>query len=228
MRISAPVFLVAVALVLGAWACKRDQPAEAPAAAEGPAAAGVEDEATAEEQTGETPSVGEAPAGDGRTIQTMAVPEDWITVSAKTPKGATVSLGVPNDWVEGRPPNESTHLVRVAPAGTPAAGTQVTIVTREFAEGRAELAEFTRGRLEGFASIKSAGPIRVGAIDAFEFAAAWSTPIGNRETVQLLVATGKEAIGVTCSTAPGQLDSLSGLCDEVFATLSIKGAEALK
>ena len=227
MKMSTPVFLVAAALVLCASACKRDQPAEPSAAAEEPAAASIEDEAIAEEQTGETP-VEEAAIGDGRTLQTMAVPEDWITVSAKTPKGATVSLGVPNDWVEGRPPNESTHLVRVAPAGTPAAGTQVTIVTREFAEGRAELAEFTRGRLEGFASIKSAGPIRVGAIDAFEFAAAWSTPIGNRETVQLLVATGKEAIGVTCSTAPGQLDSLSGLCDELFATLSIKGAEALK
>lgn len=227
MKMSTPVFLVAAALVLCASACKRDQPAEPSAAAEEPAAASIEDEAIAEEQTGETP-VEEAAIGDGRTLQTMAVPEDWITVSAKTPKGATVSLGVPNDWVEGRPPNESTHLVRVAPAGTPAAGTQVTIVTREFAEGRTELADFTRGRLEGFASIRSEGPIRVGAIDAFEFAAAWSTPIGSRETVQLLVATGKEAIGVTCSTAPGQLDSLSGLCDELFATLSIKGAEALK
>jgi hypothetical protein len=204
MRISVLVVFVAAALALAASACKREQ-----------ATSGIDVEA------------GENEAPDGRLLQAMPVPEDWVAVSVQTPNGATVSLGVPGDWLEARLPNESTLAVRAAPSG-PAAGTKATIVATAFEGDRAALAEYMRTRLKSFAAIKNEESTRVGTIDTHELAASWTTPVGNRETVQLLIATGKEAIAITCEIAPGQFDNLSGLCEEIFATLSMKGAKSLR
>lgn len=208
MRMSTPIVLVATALLLVASACKRNQPSEPPTSTE---------EADTEA----------SPDDDARIIQAMPVPEDGVSVSGTTPKGVTVSLGVPGDWLEAKPPNESTLAVRVAPSG-PTAGIKATIVSTDFDGGRTALANYTRTRLESFAAIKSEGATRVGAINGYEFAASWSTAVGNRATVQLLIATGEEAIGISCEMAPDQLDNFSGLCDEIFATLSIEGAKSLK
>lgn len=218
MRISVFAVLSVTALVFAASACKREVANDPPASEQAPA--GSDDGAGGSEGSGEQPA-------EGRLLLSMPVPEDWVSVSVQTPNGATVSLGVPGDWLEAKPPNESTLAVRMAPSG-PASGTKATIVATPFEGDRAALAEYTRTRLKSFASIKSEGATRVGTIDSHEIAASWTTAVGSRETVQLLVATGKEAIGVTCEIAPGQLDSLSGLCDEIFATLTMKGAKSLK
>ena len=55
----------------------------------------------------------------------------------------------------------------------------------------------------------------------------WSAgrgPSGDRDTIQLLLATGDEAIAVTCELLPNQLETLRGLCNEIFATVTIEGA----
>lgn len=232
--------LMAAFLTLLASACKRNQPNEPAAAAEGEAAAEQERSAVMEDQTATVAGDSQAVGGDdqtatgsertvsGRSIDALPLPAGWVKVSAETPKGVTVSFGVPSEWVEVPPPNESTLLVRGAPYKIAAGGTKATLVAVEFVGGRTELADYTRQRLIGLATILSEGPLRVGTMDGHEFVVRWSGPSGDRNTVQLLLATGNEAIAVTCELLPDKLETLGGLCDEIFATVSIEGATPKK
>jgi len=188
------------------------------------AVAGDSKAAGADDQT----ATGNERTASGRSIDALPLPADWVKVSAQTPKGVTVSFGVPSEWVEVPPPNESTLFVRGAPYKIAAGGTKATLVAVEFAGGRTELADYTRQRLSGLAPIQSEGPLQVGTMNGYEFVARWSGPSGDRNTVQLLLATGDEAIAVTCELLPEQFETLRGLCDEIFATVAIEGATPKK
>ncbi|KPK12971.1 MAG: hypothetical protein AMJ62_15580 [Myxococcales bacterium SG8_38] len=224
--------LALATMIVSASACKRDEPAEPASVGESQGAAGPEEQAANENEatapsTGDEPAAADQlPAAAERSIKALQVPGDWVEVKVQTPKGVNVSMGVPGDWVELRPPNEATLAVRMAPADAPAAGTKATVVATKFEGGRAQLAAYTRERLSGFAAIKGEGPLRVGTTHGYELVASWTTPVGAKDTVQLIVATGKEAIGVSCELPPGKLDTLMGLCDEIFATVTIEGATA--
>lgn len=240
MKRSTPTILMAVLLMLFASACKRNQTDEPAAAAEGQAATAQEQAAVGDDQTAAIAADSKAAGADdqaatgsertasGRSIDALPLPADWVKVSAQSPKGVTVSFGVPSDWVEIPPPNESTLFVRGAPKKIAAEGTTVTLVAVEFAGGRTELADYTRQRLAGLAVVDSEGPLRVGTMYGYEFVVRWSGPSGDRNTVQLLLATGDEAIAVTCVLLPEQFETVRGLCDEIFATVSIEGATPKK
>jgi len=154
-----------------------------------------------------------------------AARDGWVTVSATTPKGATVSFDVPADWVEARPPNKDTLLVRFAPADSPVAGTKATLVAPEFDGGLAKLVDQTKTRLASFAEIESEGPMKVGSLRGYELVASWQSPMGSRDTAQFLLATRDEALAVTCEVAPGQMEELSSLCRELFMTIALRGAK---
>lgn len=240
MKRSTPAILMAVLLTLLASACKRDQTNESAAPAEGEAPIAQEQAAVADDQTaavaGDSKAAGDddqtATGGErttsGRSIDALPLPADWVKVSAQTPKGVTVSFGVPSEWVEVPPPNESTLFVRGAPYKIAAGGTKATLVAVEFAGGRTELADYTRQRLSLLAPVRSEGPLQVGTMNGYEFVVHWSGPSGDKDTVQLLLATGDEAIAVTCELLPDQLETLRGLCDEIFATVAIEGATPKK
>lgn len=243
MRITTLNLLVATSLAFLPSACKRSEPEEPAAAGQDKAPPIAHEADQSDREAGDTaqepaqpsePQAEESGAGETepsnppRIISPIVPGKDWVKVSARTPKGATVSLSVPDQWVALRPPNEATLLVRGAPIDTPGAGTKATIVAKDFEGGLTKLIEETKGRLVTFAAIKHEGRLRAGAVDGYELVASWSTPVGTKDTVQLLVATGKEAIGVTCEVPPGELDALRGLCDEIFGTLSIEGATPKK
>jgi hypothetical protein len=219
---------MATLLTLLASACKRNQTNEPAAAAEGEAAAPQEQAAVVEEHTAagadDQTATGSERTASGRSIDALPVPADWLKVSAQTPKRVKVSFAVPSEWVHVPPPNESTLLVRGAPYKIAAGGTKVTLVAVEFVGGRTELADYTRQRLSGLAVARSEGPLRVGTMNGYEFVVHWSGPSGDKDTVQLLLATGDEAIAVTCELHSEQFETLRGLCDEIFATVSVEGA----
>jgi len=240
MMRSTSTILMAALLTLLASACKRNQTNETAAVEERQAAAVGEQAAVAEEQTPTVPADSEADGANdqaetesgttnsSRSIAAIPLPADWIKVSAKTPKGVAVSFGVPSGWVELPPPNESTLLVRGAPYKIAAGGTKVALVAVEFEGGRTDLADYTRQRLAGMAAVRSEGRLQVGEMPGHEFVVRWSGPSGDTDTIQLLLATGDEAITVTCYLLPDQLETLRGLCDEIFATASVEGASPKK
>ena len=225
--------LIAILLLALPAACKRDQAPEA-SAAEAPAA-----ESEAEAAPAPTPADTEAPAEaeaepeaasdspkSGMEVEPgLPVPDGWTRVSAETPKGRVVSFGVPEGWVEVKPPNEDTLLVWGAPIGQPGGieGTKATLVAVDFEGNLEALLKDTRLKLASFAEILGDGPFRIGKIEAHKISARWSTPVGESDTIQVLVATGDEAVGLTCQLMPGKIETLSPLCDEIFATLTVAG-----
>lgn len=216
-RILSLPMLFAALMSLLTPACKKASDEEASAVTE-PAAAEPADANGAGSPMGADGPDDAAPADPAHTIGSLPLPEDWNAVSAQTPKGATVMMGAPSAWIEVKPPNESTHLVMGAPAGEPEAGMKITVVATAFDGNLEAFVDSTKTRLQSFAQISSEGPIRVGDTDAYEFVASWQTPVGNKDTVQLLITTGQEGIGLTCEVPPGELDQWRGRCDEIFAT----------
>lgn len=198
--------------------CKKSPPEEPAAPAE--AAATEADEPSAEPAAVEAAA---APDPDARVLEGISLPVGWTEVKAKSPRGVGISMGVPGGWVELKPPNASTLLVRGARYERETdGGLKATAVAVDFEGDTAALAEQTRTRLVPFATIEREGPVRVGSIDGHEFVARWSTAVGEKETKQMIVATGKEAIGINCEMPPGKLAELEGLCDEIFATVRLE------
>jgi hypothetical protein len=216
--------LTSILLLALTGACKREQaPEAAPAeAAEEPTQ--EEPRAAADDEPEAANPADSAPAAQAEPG--LPVPSGWTRVSAETPKGNVVSFGVPEGWVEMKPPNEDTLILWGAPVGQPGGteGSKASLVAVDFEGNLAELADHTRLRLASFAEILSEGPYRIRKIKAHKTAARWSTPVGESDTIQVLVATGDEAIGVTCQLMPGKIEALSPMCDEIFATLSISGS----
>ena len=235
MRTNIRAIIVVSLVFLFATACKRSQPAdepatEAPAPEQSTTDSAAEAEQPAAEPEAEAPEAEAEPAvelpPDGaRTISVIPIGDSMREVSGKTPGGATVKFGVPRDWLEMKTPNESTLLVYMAGQESPVFGTKATLVATEFKGTTAELVEENRVRLKSFAEVKREGPTRIGRLQTYELAASWTTPMGSRDTVQLMMATGKEAIGVTCEMGSGGIETLSALCDEIFATITLKGAK---
>lgn len=229
MRTTIPAIAIVSLVFFFATACKRGQPADEPAA-EAPAAEGAGEEradspSNEAEAEADSPKPDMPPVEGEREITLIPIGEGMLEVSGTTPKGATVKFGVPNDWIEMKPPNDSTLLVYMAGPDNPVFGTKATLVATEFKGTTAELVEENRARLKSFAQIKREGPTRVGRLRTYELSASWKTAMGSRDTVQLLMATGKEAIGITCEMGEGGIETLSALCDEIFATVTMKGAK---
>ncbi len=225
--------LTSILLLTLTGGCKREQaPEAAPAEADvaeteataEPAQEEPESEVAAEEEPEAANPADSAPAAEAEPG--LPVPSGWTRVSAETPKGKVVSFGIPDGWVEIEPPNEDTLILWGAPVGQPGGteGTKASLVAVDFEGNLEELADDTRLRLASFAEILSEGPFRIRKMKAHKTAARWSTPVGQSDTIQVLVATGDEAIGLTCQLMPGKIETLSPLCDEIFATLSISGS----
>ena len=209
--------------------CERDKPSDAAQGDTTKKAA----EQPSEVDTAEAPvpaadeassSVGEEGAtGDAQTKD--AVPAGWVAVSCETPKGHLLSFAVPGAWIAVAPPTQDTLAVRAAPPNGPAAGLQVTVVAVEFVGGREELVAHVKQRLSSFATVESEEESRIGQIDGYKLTAKWPTPGGTKDTVQLGVAMGQEALGVTCKFPVGKLGSLIALCDRILATVSVNDSE---
>lgn len=218
------VVFAAAFIVLVASACKKNQ-AEEKAPAEAQAPVGADVQAAAEP---EAPAADAKPETGSSTDGAKAAPSEWVEVSATTPKGVKVSFRVPGYWVEVPPPNDSTLLVRGARYEDEAGGTIASLVAVEFEGDRDDLVKHTKERLAGLASLLGERPLPIGDIDGYELTAKWNESGGGKETIQLLVATGQEAIGVSCKLLPGTLETLSGLCSEIFASVSVEGLEPAK
>lgn len=189
-------------------------------------------EVAPEETAKEAPPSGEAEAvtpelsaerpSEARAMEPLALPVGWVEVEVTSPKGVEITMGVPAEWVVVEPPNPSTLAVRGARYERKTdGGTQVSVVAVDFDGDIAALADQTRLRTAGLATIEREGPVRFGTRDAYEVVARWATAMGEKETKQLMTVVGEEAIGINCQLLPGKLAELEGLCDEIFATVKL-------
>lgn len=154
-----------------------------------------------------------------KVINSTPLPVGWVEVSAQTPNGATVSLGVPGDWDDVS--TEDTLIVRRAPTATDEFFTNVNVVVEPFEGTLVDYVDANKSVIaqRADANLKAESPVQLGSRGAYELVSDWSGP--PRHALQLMELVGEEAIVVTCSMAEGHLESTRELCYQVFGTLSI-------
>lgn len=190
-------------------------------------AASLEIDPTVSEADGTAPPVEESPADNmgkiTEDVKTIALPEGWHWVSGTSPKGAVVSIGVPDGWIELPKKDESTLFDWGAPAGQPLAGASISGVVLPFTGELENLIEYNRTRLLTFATLHEDGVIQVGDSEAYEVAASWNRRGLIKDSVQLIMATGDEGIGFLCLKSPEMKhDDLRAFCEKIFATHKIE------
>lgn len=224
MRRTTPASAIAILGLLASSGCER-QTTEEPAAPDDTDAIPAPPASTAE-----APGASGAP-GNADTVEVITtdlkaipLPEGWRKMSGKTPKGTEVSIGIPSGWVEVPSRSPVTLFTWTAPEGDPAAGTKISAVALPFAGELDRLVEYNRERLDAFATLHADGVIKVGESTAYEVAASWTSETRENDSVQLLIATGKEGIGFLCvGGATMDHDELRPLCDKMFSTHEILG-----
>ncbi|MEM7135688.1 MAG: hypothetical protein AAF500_03865 [Myxococcota bacterium] len=154
------------------------------------------------------------------------LPEGRQRATGKTPAGASVSFGVPEQWTEAPLPNKAAVFEWRAPEKDRDAGARLTVVSQPFNGTLEDLTTFNKGRFESFAAIKEEGDIRMGNGDAHEFVANWQNKEGVQDAVLVLIATGQEGIAITCTAPRARVEDLRGQCGAIFETYAFTSAPA--
>ena len=153
-----------------------------------------------------------------KTIEPIATPAGWVEVSKQTPKGATVSLAVPEGWENV--PAERPLIARRATTSTNGFYAIVSVVVDPFTGTLDAYVDANTHALGDQAEITSERRVRLGDRDAYELGYRWPGP-PQSSILQLIEVVDEEAISVTCAASRGDSDALQELCNKIFGSYSV-------
>lgn len=167
-------------------------------------------------------------AAEARALDPTGTPASFSEVPVVTPREATLSFAVPDDWVE---PNDLHGNLTARTDPDPTSGFHINVSVTVQPRGSRDLAEYTRAHKCALEQEKGevtlAREVHLDDTTAYELVTRWPSTdaVPPYVTVELIEVFGEEAIIIRCAMAEAELENTWPLCDRIFATASISGPQ---